>query len=86
MQSNGKREVNESMKRCTSHCDIIGYCTCMGIYCVERLLLAELSELARATTPKERVQHNNSHTSAITFLLYTLILFYIISCDLTSFL
>ena len=30
----------------------------MGIYCVERVLLAELPELARATTPKERVQHN----------------------------
>ena len=37
---------------------IIGYCTCMGIYCVEQVLLAELPELARATTPKERVQHN----------------------------
>ena len=37
---------------------IIGYCTCMGIYCVERVLLAELPELARATMPKERVQHN----------------------------
>ena len=36
----------------------IGYCTCMGIYCVERVLLAELPKLARATTPKERVQHN----------------------------
>ena len=24
---------------------IIGYCTCMGIYCVERFLLAELPEL-----------------------------------------
>ena len=51
---------------------IIGYCSCMGIYCVERVLLAELPELARATTPKERVQHIYSHTSAITFLLYTL--------------
>ena len=30
----------------------------MGIYCIERVLLAELSELARATTPKERVQQN----------------------------
>ena len=30
----------------------------MGIYCVERVLLAELPELARATTPKELVQHN----------------------------
>ena len=30
----------------------------MGIYCVERVLLAELPELARATTPKEQVQHN----------------------------
>ena len=33
---------------------IIGYCTCMGI-CVERVLLAELPELA---LPKELVQHN----------------------------
>ena len=35
----------------------------MGIYCVERVLLAEVPELAsvklaRVTTPKERVQHN----------------------------
>ena len=30
----------------------------MGIYCVERVLVAELPELARATKPKERVQHN----------------------------
>ena len=29
----------------------------MGIYCVEQVLLADLPELARATTPKERVQH-----------------------------
>ena len=36
----------------------MGYCTCMGIYCVERVLLAELPELARATTPKEQLQHN----------------------------
>ena len=36
----------------------IGYCTCMGTYCVEQLLLAELPELARATMPKEQVQHN----------------------------
>ena len=27
----------------------------MGIYCVERVLFAELPELARATMPKERV-------------------------------
>ena len=26
-------------------CNIIGYDTCMGIYCVERVLLAELLEL-----------------------------------------
>ena len=25
----------------------MGYCTCMGIYCVERVVLAELPELAR---------------------------------------
>ena len=30
----------------------------MGIYRVERVLLAELPELARATTQKEQVQHN----------------------------
>ena len=37
---------------------VIGYCTFMGIYRVEQFLLAELPVLARATTPKERVQHN----------------------------
>ena len=30
----------------------------MGIYCVEQVLFAELFELARATTPKVRVQNN----------------------------
>ena len=30
----------------------------MGIYCVERVLSAELPVLAMATTPKEQVQHN----------------------------
>ena len=30
----------------------------MGIYCVEPVLSAELPDLARATMPKERVQHN----------------------------
>ena len=32
------------------HC-IIGYCACMGIYCVERVLLAELPELAHNIFP-----------------------------------
>ena len=30
----------------------------MGIYCVERVLLAELPEPARTTKPKEQIQHN----------------------------
>ena len=30
----------------------------MVIYCVEQVLSAELPEHARATKPKERVQHN----------------------------
>ena len=82
----------------------MGYCTCIGIHCVERVLLADLPKVVRATMPKEFVweyivlneffwqsclslwgqlcQKNEfntiySHTSAITFLFYTMILFYI---------
>ena len=53
LKRNGSKGLANAVTR-----DIIGYCTCMGIYCVERVLLADLPELARATTPKELVQHN----------------------------
>ena len=65
--------------------EIIGYCTCMGIYCVEEVLLAELPELAGQLRQKNEFNTIYSHESAISFLLYTLILFNTTSYGRTAF-
>ena len=50
----------------------IGYCICMGIYCVGRVLLLSCPSLKGQPPPKKESNTIYSLSDAITFLLYIL--------------